>query len=106
MIVNHDVKITANGNGNGSIKIPLRQLLGLLGPLGVAIGFAVSLSGSITEVKGSVERIEESLNELRAGRQELINTVEADIRDGVKREVRLNTVEQRVDACCPLARHR
>ena len=99
----HETKTAPSslGNGNGSIKIPLRQLLGLLGPIGVALGFAFSLSGSVAEVKQSVVRIEDSLTELRAGRQSLLDTVESDIRDGVKREVRLTTIEQRVGACCP-----
>lgn len=83
-------------------KTSIRDLLVLVGPILVVFGGIISVSGAITELKGSITRIEASLGNLRETDARIFGTLEPDVREGIKRETRLQAVERRVDACCPL----
>ena len=78
-------------NGNGKKAALWIQLFG---PIGV-------LAGVLVHMGGTVSRIEASISELRVSQQRIISSVEPDIQDGIRREIRVLSLEKRVDSCCP-----
>lgn len=89
-------------NETNGAKVSVRTLFQLFGPVLVVIGGVVSISGTLTGLETSVRRIESNLVDIRETDRRIIEAIDLDTKDGIRREIRLGTVERRIEACCPL----